>query len=513
MSNTNVAVLAMFGMMAASASVGVAAYFVMGEDDSSTPQRSPDNTVTPDSVVARNCSGDAKIIKKACHNAETGEVFDGTPEKCGQGKELWIPDPSAPGYVTASGDGTCDGELRDCSVDCPTPCSGGEWVQDPSDYCKVIAYDNSNPPQKVETRLDGTTTCGTGVVGEILDETRGNFVEAKGMGSCTKERLGSCEVSCPSGMPSSSGCSYYANRQLSANGCMKVDANGNALEYKPDKSNNVACGESGKQEYFYLPIEASTCGRLSEWEPCSGPPCPVDCVGDWRQASPSNPEGWEACTGNCDEQPQKMRKYHVSVEAQHGGAACPHSHNHTEYTNCGSITPCCAKGAWTPGSCSEFGFNTWTRTLAENSPGACDGVKNTDIRDCPADCKGSYSDPPCPTACGTPASTLTKQWTTTVPQKLNGAACPPSTATKDCPATPACEQCYYPSNDVTRNLEHWANALARKAWERCPTKTTASSCTSMSEHIFQSSDTTWDTYTNGYKLTKYGEICSWGVPG
>jgi len=380
--------LAMFGLLALSASSGATAYFLTIKEDDEKPtstltsQTTPDKVVGSDAITPANCSGETKIQKKSCHNPETGDVFDGTPGKCGPGKELWIPDPSAPGYVAATGDGTCEGELRDCSVDCPTPCSGGEWKQDPSDYCKVITYDNSNPPQKVETRLNGTTACGTGVVSEILDETRGNFVEAKGLGSCTKERVGACEVTCPAGMPSSSGCSYYANRQLSANGCMKVDANGNALEYKPDKSNNVACGESGKQEYFYLPIISSTCGRLSDWEPCSGPPCPIDCVGNWRQATPSNPEGWEACVGNCGQQPQKRREYQITREAQHGGAACPHADGFAEYTNCGSITPCCGVGAWQDGTCASNGFMTRTRVLTENGPNGCANVDDTQTAAC-----------------------------------------------------------------------------------------------------------------------------------
>ena len=380
--NTGGALLAIFGLMGMSASAGVAAYFLMSEDDAATPTPTPTPTPTeivktPDAIVPADCSGDVKIMKKACHNPDTGDVFDGTPDKCGSGKELWIPDPSAPGYVAAIGDGTCPGELRDCSVECPAPCEGGEWKQDPTDYCKIISYDDANPPQKVETRLNGTTACGTGVVNEVLDETRGNFVEAKGLGGCVKTRVGACDVACPAGMTASSGCAYYANRQKSANGCMRVDANGNALEYNPDGSNNVGCGESGKQEFFYLPINASTCGRLSDWEPCSGDPCPVDCVGNWRHATPSNPEGWETCVGNCGEQPQKMRKYHISQVAQHGGVACPHADEHTEFKNCGSITPCCEIGEWQDGTCASNGFMTQTRVLTENSSGACSGIDTT----------------------------------------------------------------------------------------------------------------------------------------
>ena len=381
--------LVMFGLMAMSASAGTAAYFLTREDDEDTPTPTPTPTppsdikvVTPDSIVPSNCQGDTKIRKKVCHNPETGVPFDGTPDNCGPGKELWVPDPSAPGYVAAVGDGTCEGELRDCVSECPAPCSGGEWKTDPSDFCKIVSYDDSNPPQKIETRLDGTTSCGTGVVREILDETRNNFVEARGLGSCTKTRVGACSVSCPSGMNPSSGCAYYANRQKSANGCMRLDANGNAKEYKTDGSNNVACGESGKQEYFYLPINASGCNKLSEWEPCVGEPCPINCVGNWRQASPSNPEGWEACTGSCGTQPERQRVYHVSQEPLHEGAACTKTHGTIEKENCGSVQPCCEVGAWQDGTCNANGFMTKTRTLKENSPGACANYESSQVDSC-----------------------------------------------------------------------------------------------------------------------------------
>ena len=365
--------LAMVGLIAMSASAGSAAYFLIGkeeEEEEGTPTPTPTSNVivlTPDSVVPSNCQGDTMVMKKGCHNTETGEVYDGTPDKCGPGKELWVPDPAAPGYVAAVGDGTCAGELRDCESECPAPCSGGFWIDDPSDYCKIVTYDNSNPPQKVVN----ANACGTGIRSQILDETRGNFVEARGLGACTKERVGSCTIPCPPGANPMDGCSYYADRQKSANGCMKVDANGDALQYSPDGSNNVDCGESGKQEFFYLPINSSTCNRLSEWEPCTGEPCKVHCVGNWRQASPSNPEGWEACTGTCGEQPQKMRKYHISQGAQHGGEACEYPDMRVEYMNCGSIQPCCEIGEWQDGECRSDGYMTKTRTLNENKSGAC----------------------------------------------------------------------------------------------------------------------------------------------
>jgi hypothetical protein len=375
---TAAAALAMFGLVAMSASAGAAFLFFKEDEDTSpksntTTSTSPARIYNPGEAPSSNCQGTTMILKKACHNPETGDVFDGTPDKCGPGKEEYAYDSSAPGYAAATGDGTCPTELRDCNVDCPVPCSGGEWKQDPDDFCKVVTYDDSNPPQKVETRLNGTTTCGTGVVSEILDETRNNFVEARGLGSCTKTRVGACNVTCPPGVPSSSGCAYYADRQRSGNGCMKLDANGNPMGYASDGSNNVRCGERGKQEFFYLPISASTCGRLSEWEDCTGPPCPVDCVGNWRQASPSNPDGWEECVGACGTQPQKRRVYQIDVVAQHGGQACAHPDGYTDYQNCGSLQPCCEMGSWSGGTCASNGYKTQTRTATERSPGACSG--------------------------------------------------------------------------------------------------------------------------------------------
>jgi hypothetical protein len=382
-------VLLVLGIFAVSASFSsVAATLFMTQEEEVEKKKIPfvpeqkEKVVTPESIVPSNCQGGTKIRKQMCHNPETGVLLDGTPDNCGPGKELWVPDPSAPGYVAAVGDGTCEGELRDCVSECPAPCSGGEWKTDPSDFCKIVSYDDSNPPQKIETRLDGTTSCGTGVVREILDETRNNFVEARGLGSCTKTRVGACSVSCPSGMSPSSGCAYYANRQKSANGCMRLDDNGNAKEYKTDGSNNVACGESGKQEYFYLPINASGCNKLSEWEPCVGEPCPINCVGNWRQASPSNPEGWEACTGSCGTQPERKRVYHVSTEPTPGGLACIQTHGTVEKENCGSVQPCCEVGSWEDGTCNANGFMTKTRTLKENSPGACANYESSKVDSC-----------------------------------------------------------------------------------------------------------------------------------
>ena len=78
----------------------------------------------------------------------------------------------------------------------------------------------------------------------------------------------------------------------------------------------------------------------------------------------------------------------------------------------------------------------------------------------PVDCKGSYTDPPCPTGCGKPASTVIKQWVTTTAQAGSGAACPPSTQNKSCPATNPCPvDCEYREKDTYTNCVAIYNTL------------------------------------------------------
>lgn len=388
--NATAAALAMVGLVAMSAS-SVAAFLMTKEEEeeTTTPTTTEEEVVvvSPEEITPSNCQGTTKVLKRACHNPETGELLDGSPGKCGDGKEEYALDPDASGYVAAVGDGTCPTSLEPCFVDCPAPCSGGEWTDDPNDFCGVITYDNENPPNKIKTRLDGTTLCGKGVINTVLDESRNNFVEAKGKGDCAKERLRDCTVECPAGMSPVEGCSYYANRQSSNNGCMKVDANGNALEYKIDKSNNVGCGESGKQEFFYLihPSSTGSCNKLSDWQPCtSDTPCPIDCVGGWRSATPSNPEGWEACVGACETQPQRKRVYEISRDAQWGGRACAIPEDavrnsdgtYTQTEPCGKVQQCCVMGTWQDvegAVCSRTGYIQQERGKTERSPGACSG--------------------------------------------------------------------------------------------------------------------------------------------
>jgi hypothetical protein len=106
---------------------------------------------------------------------------------------------------------------------------------------------------------------------------------------------------------------------------------------------------------------------------------------------------------------------------------------------------------------------------------------------CAVPCEGSWTSPPCPTACGTPASTPSKTWTMTTPAQ-NGGSCPNTgpAPTYSCPATPSCStdceggnwdqyasgfppcntECSYPGKTYTRN---WVGATpATGDGQACP---------------------------------------------
>jgi hypothetical protein len=93
---------------------------------------------------------------------------------------------------------------------------------------------------------------------------------------------------------------------------------------------------------------------------------------------------------------------------------------------------------------------------------------------CAVPCEGSWTSPPCPSACGTPASTPSKTWSMETPAE-NGGSCPNTgpAPTYSCPATPACPadcsggswsytcptQCGYGGGNVTATLVDYNPAV------------------------------------------------------
>src|SRR5210317_662978 len=296
--------------------------------------------------------------------------------------------------------------------------------------------------------LDGSEAdkCGRGMRTYTLDENAPDYKAALGKGTCVKNYASACDVECPANAVAPPACVYSSTWQRSANGCVVS---------KEDRAALVGYDQQGWQEYFKLALEAENCTgekRLSEWETCTGPPGPVNCEGTW---GPN--DGWGTCTGSCGTQPSQSRTYSVTKEAAHGGSQCPYSDGETQTRNCGTIVPCPVdcEGYYTDPACpTACGTakttvkKNWITTKAQVGTGkACPSATKDKTCPatavCPVDCAGYYTDPACPTACGKAASTLTKKWVTTTARVGTGKACPPSTSTKSCPATKECPPCIW----------------------------------------------------------------------
>jgi hypothetical protein len=291
--------------------------------------------------------------------------------------------------------------------------------------------------------LDGSNEdkCGQGMRTYTLDENAPDYKAALGKGTCVKNYQNACFVECPPNVVPQPACVQYTNWQDSANGCVVSQDEGAAP---------VGYDQSGWLERFKLALEPEKCTgekRLTEWKTCTGPPAPVDCEGTW---GPNG--GWGTCTGSCGTQPSQSRTYSVTKEAAHGGTQCPYSDGETQTRNCGTIIPCPVdcEGYYTdpvcPTACGTAETTVkknWITTKQQVGTGAACPPATEDktcpaTAVCPVDCQGYYTDPACPTACGNAASTLTKKWVTTTAQVGTGKACPPSTKSKSCPKTTVC---------------------------------------------------------------------------
>jgi hypothetical protein len=311
-------------------------------------------------IEPSDCTGDVYVKKKSCHNRQTGDLLDGTANKCGDGVEEWILDPDASGYQRAIGNGTCESDFRPCNVVCDTPCQGATWIEGECIRDGVV--------------LDGSETdkCGRGMRTYTLDENAPDYVASTGRGTCTKTYSSACDVECPQNAVAPPACVYSSTWQRSANGCVVS---------KEDRASPVGYDQDGWQESFKLALEAENCTgekRLSEWETCRGPPTPIDCVGTWGEN-----DGWGPCTGSCGTQPTQSRTYTHKPAAANGGVACAIADGTVETRNCGTIVQCCVAGAWQDGTCASDGFMTQTREVTENATGACASVETSrDTRCC-----------------------------------------------------------------------------------------------------------------------------------
>ena len=379
-------------------------------------------------IEPSDCKGDTYVKKKEC--SRNGVILNGSGGKCGAGKEEWILDPNAPGFTTAIGSGACPIDYRDCDVPCDTPCQGDNWIEGAC-IRDGIVLDGSNGDK-----------CGRGMRTYTLNENAPDYKAATGRGICTKAYSSACDVECPPNVVAPPSCVYSSTWQKSANGCVVS---------KDDNASIVGYDQVGWLEKFKLALEAENCTgekRLSEWETCKGPPAPVNCEGTW---GPN--DGWGPCIGSCGTQPSQIRTYTVTKEAANGGTSCPYTNGEVETRNCGSIVTCPVdcEGRWIdtvcPTACgvgeSKVSKTLYTTKYPQGTGKACpapddpEGQKTCPATaPCPSNCAGSWSNPPCPTACGTAASTITNTWNTTTPAVGNGTC--PSPSSKSCQATASC---------------------------------------------------------------------------
>ena len=250
-------------------------------------------------------------------------------------------------------------------------------------------------------------------------------------------------------------------------------------------------------EYKASTLNTEKCDTLTRWLACKAPPCPIDCVGSWSD--------WTACTlpaGEVCGITKTKSTYRVTREKNSTGKACPNGwyDGQVKEKTCGQSqsVSCCTKGNWeNVGEPLSTGKQKQQRTVVGCDPNTTPKVREIDacykgpwenkgcigktgkrketrvvvgtkcdfntkseriLNDCPIDCEGSWKNPVCPTACGKPASTLTKTWTTTVQPKNGGKACPQNESFS-CPATRNCmfeaPYCKPDTNENNCRMSKW----------------------------------------------------------
>ena len=323
-------------------------------------------------IEDKDCEGTQWIKQQEC--SLNGNPLDGTEGSCGMGKEIWILDPNHSDFKPATGNGKCEPQERDCSVECPKPCEGDTWKDGGS--CIRKEYDTRG--NVTEVVLDGTEgKCGEGITTLQLDTTAPDYKPAIGKGECPMTKGGYCNVPCPKPEPPKCN-SYTGWVENTGLGCVKSET---------DKT-PVSCGETGFKMFFNVATDAKNCPELVKWETCSGKPCPINCEGNW--SSWSEPKSDEPC----GVQPYIERMFNITTAAQYGGKACEYPDGDTQTRNSGTPLKCCEeKGDWTltPNSCGEDGYATYTQTFKENKVGGCPASAKSKKEPCCYE-KGDWTD-------------------------------------------------------------------------------------------------------------------------
>ena len=331
-------------------------------------------------VESKDCEGTQWIKQQSC--SLNGKPMDGTEGSCGPGKEIWILDSTHPDFKPATGDGKCEPEERDCSVECPKPCEGDTWID--TGTCIRKEYDTAGNLKEIV--LDGTKgKCGEGITTFNLDKTAPDYKPPIGSGSCPVTKGGACNVPCPEPEPPK--CNNYTGW---------VENTGLGCVVTENSQIKVACGQKGKKMFYNIATNPADCTELIKWEECTGAPCPIDCEGSWSNwSAPKSDEP-------CGVQPYKERIFTITKQSQYGGKACDYPHGDTEQRNSGTTNPCCEQtGDWSKvGACLADGTAKYTQTYIENKLGGCDDSQKAKFMACCYQ-KGNWTDTsPCNPATG-----------------------------------------------------------------------------------------------------------------
>jgi hypothetical protein len=303
-------------------------------------------------IESKDCEGTQWIKQQEC--SLNGKTMDGTEGSCGPGKEIWILDPTHKDFKPATGDGKCEPQERDCSVECPKPCEGDTWKD--TGRCVRKEYDTRGNMKEIV--LDGTEgKCGEGITELNLDTTAPDYKPAVGKGECPMTKGGYCNVPCPKPEPPK--CNSYTGW---------VENTGLGCVINEFSSRKVQCGKKGVKQFYNVATDAKNCEELVKWEDCWGEPCPIDCEGSWSEwSAPKSDEP-------CGVQPYKEKTYTVTTQAQHGGRLCDYAHGDTRTMNAGTPKECCIEGGdWAekPGTCNSKGLAIYTQSFTENKVGGC----------------------------------------------------------------------------------------------------------------------------------------------